>query len=82
MQHKYPTIQFFVTIIWFLFDIIIKWNFLEKKKKKKKEALYLYLFLQYQKKIVFLQRLKLYYVSPPPCLVTVLGKSTHALCTA
>ena len=52
MQHKYPTIQFFVTIIWFLFDIIIKWNFLEKKKKKKnkKEALYLYLFLQYQKK--------------------------------
>ena len=35
-----------------------------------------------KKKIVSLQRLKLYYVSPPPCLVTVLGKSTHALCTA
>ena len=39
MQHKYPTIQFFVTIIWFLFDIIIKWNFLEKKKKKKRSII-------------------------------------------
>ena len=82
MQHKYPTIQFFVTIIWFLFDIIIKWNFLEKKKKKKKRSIILIPILTIPKKIVFLQRLKLYYVSPPPCLVTVLGKSTHALCTA
>ena len=59
MQHKYPTIQFFVTIIWFLFDIIIKWNFLEKKKKKKtKKKHYTYTYSYNTKKNSILTEIK------------------------
>ena len=71
-------------MIWFLFDITSGYNHQVEFSLKKKKKHYTYKYSYNTKKIsilteILLLRLKLYYVSPPPCLVTVLGK-THALC--
>ena len=61
MQHKYPTIQFFVTIIWFLFDIISRYNHqvvFFRRKQKKKRSIILIPILTMSKKFSILTEVK------------------------